>query len=381
MNVPSQSTLNPNMDADDIINPGPIDDSIRTRQKTHRTEEIWNNSKDPKMYKSLRVKHVTMDPPNERIMQYIATASFYPWSIVCNVKSNPRLVTALVERWRPETHTFHFNGEEATVTLQDVALLTGLPIEGRLVTGHAHLTWPPNCMRLLGDYPECHKESPSLAKKTWFNDNMSIIPADADEEMLKRYARAYILQLLGECSAGIFVQYALQSQQSGKWHGPKDFIGVPKGSLLFYRDEFQKMQITDFIWRPYDGSFFHLLNPICVEGQNSWRVDVPLIHFNVIEWHHPERVMRQFGCRQFIPLHLIDCSDENHANDRKPKVDWGVHHYRYLQLWFNRFQNIVDREASDSDIASTEYYGWYSMITRRLFQPRIDEVVDDAVVV
>ncbi|CAM8937282.1 unnamed protein product [Rhodiola kirilowii] len=55
-----------------------------------------------------------------------------------------------------------------------------------------------------------------------------------------------------------------------KWHGPKNFIGVPKGSLLFYHDEFQKMQISDFIWRPYDESLFHLLNPSCVEGRNSW---------------------------------------------------------------------------------------------------------------
>ncbi|KAL9686379.1 hypothetical protein QQ045_023837 [Rhodiola kirilowii] len=90
--------------------------------------------------------------------------------------------------------------------------------------------------------------------------------------------------------------------------------------------------------------------------------------------------MRQFGCRQFIPLPPIACSEENQGKDRKPKVDWGVHHYRYIQIWSNRFQNIVDGEASDSDIASPEYYSWYSMITRRLIQPRIEEVIDDAVV-
>jgi len=48
---------------------------------------------------------------------------------------NASLITGLVERWRPETHTFHLPFGEMTVTLQDVSALWGLPIQGVPVGG------------------------------------------------------------------------------------------------------------------------------------------------------------------------------------------------------------------------------------------------------
>ena len=41
---------------------------------------------------------------------------------------NASLIAGLVERWRPETHTFHLPFGEMTVTLKDVSALWGLPI-------------------------------------------------------------------------------------------------------------------------------------------------------------------------------------------------------------------------------------------------------------
>ena len=40
------------------------------------------------------------------------------------------LLSAWVDHWRPETHTFHLHVGEVTVTLQDVAMLFGLPLVG-----------------------------------------------------------------------------------------------------------------------------------------------------------------------------------------------------------------------------------------------------------
>ncbi|CAM8905255.1 unnamed protein product [Rhodiola kirilowii] len=192
--VPSSSraTANLNMDMDDYLHPGPIDPSLLTMLKEHRTEAIWRNQAD-KALKVMGHKVVKMDP---RLTNYVANAGFLPWTQVCNVNCDPRLITALVERWRPETHTFHLNGGEATITLQDVSLLTGLPIDGKPVSGLGELEWEPVCLSLLGVVPDRPKYK-SLGSKTWFDEYLTHMPADADEEMLKKYARAYILCVLG----------------------------------------------------------------------------------------------------------------------------------------------------------------------------------------
>ena len=45
------------------------------------------------------------------------------------------LILALVERWRPETHTFHLPHGEISITLQDVEVIYELPIEGEVLVG------------------------------------------------------------------------------------------------------------------------------------------------------------------------------------------------------------------------------------------------------
>jgi hypothetical protein len=41
------------------------------------------------------------------------------------------LIAVFMDRWRPETHTFHFPVGEMTLSLEDAAMLGGLPCAGQ----------------------------------------------------------------------------------------------------------------------------------------------------------------------------------------------------------------------------------------------------------
>ena len=49
------------------------------------------------------------------------------------MKLDRSLLSDLVDRWRPETHTFHLSCGEMAPTLQNVAMLLGLSITGDAV--------------------------------------------------------------------------------------------------------------------------------------------------------------------------------------------------------------------------------------------------------
>ena len=52
---------------------------------------------------------------DERIIPYLRSSGFYEISQIGMIELDCDLITALVERWRPETHTFHLKIGESTV--------------------------------------------------------------------------------------------------------------------------------------------------------------------------------------------------------------------------------------------------------------------------
>ena len=86
---------------------------------------------------------------------------------------------------------------EVTITLQDIEILFGLPVDGEPVTGVMHDDWLHICQMLLGVTPSANKIRGSRLSLTWLGTQFPRLEDDADEESVTRYARAYILQMMG----------------------------------------------------------------------------------------------------------------------------------------------------------------------------------------
>ena len=117
------------------------------------------------------------------------------------------LLSTLVDRWRPETHTFHLPVGEMAVTLQDVSLLLSLPLVDRAVAARAvDPDWRQVILqRFDGVLLPVEDQPPQVG----FSDNHGPTKAwllqfttehlgeDAEDWRVRRHLEAYMLWLFG----------------------------------------------------------------------------------------------------------------------------------------------------------------------------------------
>ncbi|QHO23108.1 uncharacterized protein DS421_12g360780 [Arachis hypogaea] len=114
--------------------------------------------------------YMPLDRYNPIVEGYLRDTGFYHVSQIEIVQCQLALINALIERWRPETHTFPFPVGECAVTLEDVALILGLR---RMV--------------------DCRG---SFIKLTWFRglkDRLVLV----DDIQIQRYVKCHIMLLFG----------------------------------------------------------------------------------------------------------------------------------------------------------------------------------------
>lgn len=130
------------------------------------------------------------------VLALLRDAGMYYVSRLSRVIIDHALLRALIERWRPETQTFHFRIGEMTITLRDVALLAALRVDGEPVTCTTLRDYTRLCVQLLGQAPD-HIQA-GCVKLKWLRVTfMRDIASDAPQEVVERYTRAYILYLFG----------------------------------------------------------------------------------------------------------------------------------------------------------------------------------------
>ncbi|CAN1332628.1 Protein MAIN-LIKE 2 [Linum perenne] len=178
------------------VRPQPGDCSLLWGENKHRATLVWH---DPHACKALKLRQRSSCLEwSSEYEGFLRECRLHP--VVHLLGSTPckELVTALIERWRPETNTFHLIQGEATITLEDVEVLTGLPTDGVSVTVAVDRC-PPSviCNELLGVQPPAGSCTGHSVKISWVKGMFDRLLASAPADVVLRYARAYTWVLLG----------------------------------------------------------------------------------------------------------------------------------------------------------------------------------------
>ena len=172
---------------------------------------------------------------DERYTEFIEPTGLLPFIHMdrrSTLPMNPAAITALVDRWRPETHTFHLRTGEMTVTLQDVSMILALPIEGKPVCIDTKADgWRGMMEDMIGKSPpEIYNEDgeklrPTAgATYTWIADNFSKCPEGAERDEVEKYARVYVWYVIsrtlfadGGGNTAKWIWLKLLSNMKTKW--------------------------------------------------------------------------------------------------------------------------------------------------------------------
>ncbi|XP_062087709.1 protein MAIN-LIKE 2-like [Humulus lupulus] len=178
-----------------IADPGPTDKSVLYDQDSHVSSAVWDGQERGVLRCHEHTSMLEQWKLTPQQIELVEKTGFGYLRVIPSFSLDNSLISALVERWRRETNTFHFPVGEMTITLEDVGLILGLAIDGKPVIGASSNTPSSVCESLLGKAPE--DLNGGMLKLTWLKESFSKCPEDASPEVIERYTRAYLLYLVG----------------------------------------------------------------------------------------------------------------------------------------------------------------------------------------
>ncbi|RYR10338.1 hypothetical protein Ahy_B05g078808 [Arachis hypogaea] len=356
------------------------------------------------------------------------------------------LVSAFIERWRLETYTFHMPFGECTITLQDVAYKLRLPVDGLPVSrcltnfekfmeeGRPVWEW---FEELFGELPPQNKVKQYTVHFTWFHERFRVLPADATDETVCIYARAYIMmllstQLFGDKSGNRvhiwWLSFVVRLDDMGSYSwGSAAFAWlyrcmcrVANRNMMNLAGPLQLLQswifwrfpsLRPWGWATYLPSSdrkeerviqlrlaldrlgnrdepYASLNVIAVvhpeilteEHSRLWRACTCLIYFTIIEWHQVDRVLPHLGGVQHEPEPASNI-DWFHAKDGRGGDRWFPSYYQVWHLsWQNRFDAVLTIPRVSDPGPSADFLRValrFLLPDSMIADPRADEISQD----
>ncbi|RYR38945.1 hypothetical protein Ahy_A09g044299 [Arachis hypogaea] len=333
---------------------------------------------------------------DDRYVPYLQMAGLYHLARLNDqwFRLDEALVSAFVERWRPETHTFHMSFGECTITLQDVAYQLGLPVDGRYVSGclsefHIYIevgrpawVW---FQELLGVIPPPSQVQKYAVNCSWFQETFGECPEDADDDTVRRYARAYIMMLLGtqlfadKSGNRIHIRWLppagyeeLSWPLASRWSGYNP-SGSEKGRRVqMWRLRIDRLQDREFIWMPYSSpDVLQVVHPEVLEPRHMalWRSVTALIYFAVIEWHQIDRVLPQFGGVQPPPHPALNIDFLMSKDGRGGNRWFPSTLQKWHLLWDSRQDSVLRFDVVADPGPSHAFLDWWSQHGKRFFSP------------
>lgn len=122
---------------DDLLDtlPGPSRANIIWDNRYHVSEDVWDGSGREELdciCGNRAMRDWKLRRPQRELLHMMGFGIFTNPHVVLG--NDARLISAMIERWRPETNTFFMRQGEMMVTLEDVGYILGLPVVGEAVT-------------------------------------------------------------------------------------------------------------------------------------------------------------------------------------------------------------------------------------------------------
>ncbi|KAL0914927.1 hypothetical protein M5K25_015319 [Dendrobium thyrsiflorum] len=147
---------------------------------------------------------------------------------------------------------------------------------------------------------------------------------------------------------------------------------LPAGSLSSYRDELDGLLDSQVTWEPYTTEIMSQVPDICLSGRFIWLARVPLVSWTRVEWHLPDRVLRQFGFVPTIDVHPMEPKFVRVDGRGKSDTDWLVYYLHYIGLWEDRTSHITEGTplGDDTKHLIQHYLQWFrSWATLYMLRP------------